>query len=312
MQINRKKKLDIIIPVYNSETTLTALLDEILGLKSILEYELGVILVNDGSTDSSLAICNSYCTKFKSIQVINLSKNFGQHSAIFAGLSNSKADFVLTMDDDGQHLPSSIETLLHQMRDGIDVVYGIAEIEEHSLLRNLASIILKQNLFRLLGIKNARYTSAFRLIRREIFRSVNFETLSSGFLEVVIGWNTSNIAWVKVPMSKRLSGKSNYSARKLFSMAINMVTSYSTLPLRLATFIGFTGFVISLGVSSFYLYKAINDEINVAGFASIMIITGLLGSVQLITLGILGEYIGKIHEKNIGKPNFVVRSISLN
>jgi undecaprenyl-phosphate 4-deoxy-4-formamido-L-arabinose transferase len=310
MQNNVTLKLDVIIPVFNSHTTIGPLLDEILSLEFLKRYELGIILVNDASTDSSLAVCNSYNSKHPFIKVLNLSRNYGQHSAIFAGLSKSKADLILTMDDDGQHMPTTIKTLLDQMSDDIDVIYGIPETEAHTRFRNFSSRLLKRILFSMFGFQNARHTSAFRLIRREIFGSVNFESLTSGFLEVVIDWNTEKVKWVSVPMSRRVLGKSNYTFRKLFRMATNMVTSYSTKPLRIATFIGFIGFLLSFGLSCFYLYKAFNQEIQVDGYASLIVLVGLLGSVQLITLGILGEYLGKIHERSTGKPNFFIRNFS--
>jgi hypothetical protein len=111
-------------------------------------------------------------------------------------------------------------------------------------------------------------------------------------------------------MNKSISGKSNYTFTKLLKLAINMVTSYSTKPLRIATFVGFLGFILSFGLSCFYFYKAVSQEIRVDGFASLIILVGLLGSVQLITLGILGEYLGKVHERSTGKPTFAIRSFS--
>jgi glycosyltransferase involved in cell wall biosynthesis len=310
MQNKNPIKLDLIIPVFNSQATIGLLLDEVLSLDFLKKYELGIILVNDASTDASLDICNSYHSKHRFIKVLNLSRNYGQHSAIFAGLSKSNADLIVTMDDDGQHLPTTIKVLLDQMKDDIDVIYGIPEKETHSRFRNFSSGLLKRILFCLFGLQNTRHTSAFRLIRREIFNSVNFQSLTSGFLEVVIHWNTEKVKWVRVPMSRRVSGKSNYTFRKLLRMAINMVTSYSTKPLRIATFVGFIGFILSFGLSCFYLYKAFNQEIQVDGYASVIVLVGLLGSAQLITLGILGEYLGKIHERSTGKPNFMIRNFS--
>jgi len=303
------KSLDIIIPVYNSEKTIGPLLQSILNQKGLESYQCGIILVNDGSKDESLKVCEDFAASHSQIMVIDLMKNYGQHSAIFAGISHSKAEILVTMDDDGQHLPESIPLLLEALTPDIDVVYGIAEQDEHSWARNLGSRFFKSLVFRGLGIKNSNKTSAFRAIRTKIFRGIEFTGLSSGILEVAINWNTSRIKNIRVPMDFRKIGKSNYSLYKLFKFAVAMLTSYSTRPLKLATCLGFLGFIFSLFFMGYYVFMALTGGIKVEGFSTLVVLISLLGSVQLITLGIIGEYLGKVHEKNIGKPLFVIRDI---
>ena len=303
------KRLDIIIPVFNSEDTIGTLLQGILDERKLEHYHVGIILVNDGSVDGSLSVCNSWAATHSQITVIDLMKNYGQHSAIFAGISHSSAELLVTMDDDGQHLPGSIPPLLDALSPDVDVVYGIAEVDEHSWSRNLGARFLKGLVFRGLGIKNSSTTSAFRVIRAKVFSGIEFAGLSSGILEVAINWNTDRIKSIEVPMNFRKIGKSNYSFYKLFKFAIAMVTSYSTRPLRFATLLGILGFMFSLFLMGFYMFFALAGRVKVDGFSTLVILISLLGSVQLITLGIIGEYLGKVHEKNIGKPVFVVREV---
>jgi undecaprenyl-phosphate 4-deoxy-4-formamido-L-arabinose transferase len=303
------RRLDIIIPVFNSEKTIGTLLLSILNEKKLANYELGIILVNDGSEDESLKVCESLATSYSQIMVIDLMRNYGQHSAIFAGISHSKAELLVTMDDDGQHLPRSISSLLDALTPDVDVVYGIAEKDEHSWWRNLGSRFFKGLVFRGLGIKNSSKTSAFRVIRAKVFDGIEFTGLSSGILEVAINWNTSRIKSIEVPMNIREIGKSNYSYYKLLKFAVAMLTSYSTRPLRFATLLGILGFMFSLFLTGYYMFFALRGGVKVEGFSTLVILISLLGSVQLITLGIIGEYLGKVHEKNIGKPVFVVRDV---
>lgn len=303
------KSLDIIIPVYNSEKTIGTIIQEILNQKALECYQLGIILINDGSKDSSLSVCETFATSCSNIMVIDLMKNYGQHSAIFAGISHSSADIIVTMDDDGQHLPETIPMLLEGLTPEVDVVYGLAEQDEHSWTRNLTSKVFKGIVFRGLGIKNSNKTSAFRAIRTKIFSGIEFTGLSSGILEVAINWNTSRIRNIKVPMNHREIGKSNYNFYSLLKFATAMLTSYSTRPLKLATFLGFLGFLFSSIFLIYNIYIALTSDVKVDGFPTLVILISLLGSVQLITLGIIGEYLGKVHERNIGKPLFVIRDI---
>ena len=301
------KKIDVVIPVFNAENSIASLIYSILDSEIQAEYELELILVNDGSIDNSLEICLKLAQKFENITVIDLMQNYGQNPAIFAGIANSNSDYILTMDDDGQHLPSTFPLLLNKLNEEIDVVYGIAIDEEHNIWRNWSSKLLKQWVFGALNIKKSKETSALRLIRRKVFSGVDFEKMASGFLEVLIQWNTNRIASVKVPMNKRLEGKSNYSFYKLIKLALGMITSYSVRPLRLATILGLVGF---LGFSFLILIvsaQLITNRLS-NGVLSFLVIG--FGSLQLISLGILGEYLGKVHQMVLGKPLYQIRSIT--
>ena len=302
------KDLSLVIPCFNSESYLANHVIEIINeLNRNFSLNFEILLVVDGSPDKTIQIAQQLAADYSEIRAIELTKNFGQHAALFAGISQAQGNLIITLDDDGQHTPAGISELLSSLKPEFDVVYGIADKEEHNFLRNLLSILAKQIIFRVLGIRNARHISAFRLVRHEILSNVDFTNLSRGTLDVVIHWNTSRISWVKVKVLKRHHGKSNYRLRGLIHFGLDMITNYSTAPLRLATLVGAIGFVTSCGLAFYFGAESLSGNITVPGYASLSILITALGSVQLMSLGILGEYLSKIHEKSSSRPTFTIR-----
>jgi undecaprenyl-phosphate 4-deoxy-4-formamido-L-arabinose transferase len=304
------KNLTIVIPCYKSQNFLAKNVKVLIEmLKTNFELDFEILLVVDGSPDNTAAIAKELASSNSEVRAIELSKNFGQHAALFAGISQAQGELVLTMDDDGQHTLSSISTLLNSLTPEVDVIYGVSKKEEHNFFRSFTSRFAKVFIFRILGIENSRHISALRLIRRDVIKDINFSGLSRGTLDVIINWNTSKISWTEVEMIQRPHGKSNYRLLGLVRFAFDMITNYSTRPLRFATVVGGFGFLLTTAFATFVSVAAITGNIEVPGFASITILISALGSMQLLTLGILGEYIGKIHEKSSNKPVFTIRSI---
>jgi undecaprenyl-phosphate 4-deoxy-4-formamido-L-arabinose transferase len=304
----KSKDLSIVIPCFQSEKYLEKnIISVIQVLKEELDLEFEILLVVDGSPDNTIIIAKKLASSYLEVRVIELSKNFGQHAALFAGISQAHGELILTMDDDGQQTPKGIATLLKALLPELDVVYGVSSKGQHNPFRNIASRSVKAFIFRALGIKNARYISAFRLLRREVIRNIDFSNLSRGTLDVIINWNTDKISWIEVGMIQRPQGKSNYRLIELIRFAFDMITNYSTRPLRVATMFGALGFVFTSAFAAFVGIASINGMIKVPGFASVIILISGLGSIQLLTLGIIGEYLGKIHEKSSNKPTFTIR-----
>jgi len=303
-----KLNLSVIIPCYQSESTLHEVVSGIrdaLEKFNNLEYE--ILMVLDGPTDGTRGIATKLENEFSECRVIELSRNFGQHAAIFAGIVFSKHEIILTMDDDGQHLPSEVPKLIEGLTAEIDLVYGVPQKDEHNFFRNFASKIFKVSLFQVLGIKNARDVSAFRVFRKSLLRNVDLQKISSGTIDVALHWSTTRIKTVKTIMGKRLAGKSNYTLRTLVRFAIQMIIGYSVKPLKFALSLGILGFLVSAALAIYYFIDYFRGNIEVAGFSTITILITTLSSIQLITLGIIGEYIANIHQKSIGKPMFNVR-----
>lgn len=302
--------LSIIIPCYNSEKYLAGNIQSIIDVLNssfTLNYE--ILLVVDGSPDDTIFIAKELASSNSEVRTIELSKNFGQHAALFAGMTQAQGNLLITMDDDGQHTPSGILTLLNSLTPELDVIYGVSDVEEHNLFRNFSSRFAKAFIFRVLGIKNARHISAFRLLRRNVISNVEFSSLSRGTLDVIINWNTSKISWTEVRMIQRPQGKSNYRLMGLIRFTFDMITDYSTRPLRFATIFGIFGFILTSAFAGFVGVASIIGNIGVPGYASILILVSSLGSIQLLTLGIMGEYLGKIHEKSSKRTSFNIRQI---
>jgi undecaprenyl-phosphate 4-deoxy-4-formamido-L-arabinose transferase len=306
----KSKDLSIIIPCYNSAMYLAESVQGVIEiLKTNYKLDFEILLVVDGSPDNTIFIARELASSNSEVRAIELSKNFGQHAALFAGISQARGELILTMDDDGQHTPSGIQTLLNSLTPDFDVIYGVSDREEHNFFRNFTSRFAKAFIFRVLGIENARHISAFRLLRRNVISNVEFSSLSRGTLDVIINWNTNKISWTEVRMIPRPQGKSNYRLIGLIRFAFDMITNYSTRPLRFATILGTFGFLLTSAFAAFVGVASFNGNIQVPGYASIMILVSALGSIQLLTLGVVGEYLGKIHEKSSNRPNFNIRQI---
>jgi undecaprenyl-phosphate 4-deoxy-4-formamido-L-arabinose transferase len=304
-----KSAVSVIIPCFKSpdalESTVEQVSKELEDLESVDDYE--IILVNDGSPDNLQARLESIAETHNKIKVLELSRNFGQQAAILAGASNSSHSLLLTLDDDGQHRAESIRFLFAALTPDIDVVYGVPEALSHGAFRNWSSIFVKKFVLGMLGVKEASSISAFRLFRREVVEGyLSRENFNAAVIDVVLDWATKRKAFVPVS-TRRTPSDSRYSTRTLWQLALNLVTNFSSIPLRFATVLGVLSSCISLALGIHYVLQSVFGQIALPGFASLAVLITFLGSIQLVTLGILGEYVGKLHSRSIGKPAFVIR-----
>jgi undecaprenyl-phosphate 4-deoxy-4-formamido-L-arabinose transferase len=301
-------ELSVVIPCLNSEETLGPLVKgtrEILRQFGLRNFE--IILVLDGPMKGTKRVAMMLSKLHSEIRYVELTKNFGQHAAIFAGIHSSRFENILTLDDDGQHLPDSIPSMLCSLTQEIDIVYGISIGKTHKFWRGISSKFLRYVLFKFLGIKNSKNISSLRLFRKSLLKGLDLTKISTSFVDVILHWNTDRIAVSKVKILNQKKGKSNYNFRSLSSLAIKMIIGYSTKPLRLATYIGSFFLAISFLLIIQYLYFFFTDQTSVPGFTSIAILILVMASVQLILLGIIGEYIGSIHQKNSNRPLFFIK-----
>lgn len=307
LEVN-KIGLSVVIPSFQSEMTLGRVVRDLhatLKAKKIVKFE--ILLILDGPRDGTKKIAKELEAQFSQCRVIELTRNFGQHAAIYAGIHSSKYGLIATMDDDGQHPASAIPLLIAEMSPEVDIVYGTSLAEKHGAVRKIASRFFKIVLFRILGVGNAREISALRLFRRSLLQSVDLQKISVGVIDVPLHWNSTRISTVAVQMSERAEGKSNYDLRSLSRFAIQMIISFSVKPLKFALLLGLLGFFASSILTIFYLYQYVTGRIEVAGFTTITILITTMASIQLITLGVLGEYVGSIHQKSMGKPLFNIK-----
>jgi glycosyltransferase involved in cell wall biosynthesis len=300
-------RLSVVVPVYRSEAILPELVER---LESVLDriaasYEL--VLVNDGSPDASWDVICQLAKRHSWIRPINLMRNYGQHNALLCGIRAAAYDVVVTIDDDLQHPPEEIPKLLAVLAQGFDVVYGTPEHEEHGLLRDLASLATKMALQNVMGASIARRVSAFRAFRREVAAAFSHYEGSFVSVDVLLTWGTNRFAAVPVAHEPRRHGPSGYTFRKLITHAMNMMTGFSTLPLQVASLVGFVFTFFGFCVLGYVLIRYFSHGDPVPGFPFLASIVALFSGAQLFALGIIGEYLARMHFRSLQKPPYVVR-----
>lgn len=296
----------VVVPVYNSEPVLPKLvaqIEAVLG-ESVEEYE--IILVEDCGRDRSWDRIREIASVKPRVKGIRLSRNYGQHNALLCGIRASSYEVIVTIDDDLQNPPSEIPKLLERLRLGADVVYGVPETEQHGFARNVSSRITKWIMAKSMKVSHARDVSAFRAFRtslREAFSGYENPLLS---IDVLLTWATSRFDSVRVQHGARATGESNYTTAKLIRHALNMVTGYSTGPLRLASLIGFFFTLIGVGLFAYVIGRYFISEGSVPGFPFLASSIAMFSGAQMFAIGILGEYLARMHYALMSRPTYVV------
>ncbi len=301
-----KTTLSIVIPVYNSSKTINEVYRQLVELFDRSGHSWELILINDGSQDGSWEVIRDLHRNDPRIKSIGLARNFGQHNAIICGFSYAKGSFIITMDDDLQNPPEEVLVLIKTLEEGDhDVVYGNFTRKKHNIFRNLGSSFI-QNIYKKIFRLKKNFTS-FRIIKKEVVQNILKYENNFVFIDGLIAMNTRNIGSCTVKHVERKEGKSGYNLRKLLQLAFNMISNFSLLPLQIASFFGFSfaglGFILSI----YYFVRKFFFNVPIQGYTSLIVAVTIFSGVQLITLGIIGEYIGRIH-LNINKtPQFIVK-----
>lgn len=300
--------LSIVVPVYKSRETLPEFVRRVRAVMVSLAMPSELILVNDGSLDGSWEVIANLAANDKAIRGFNLSRNYGQHNAVICGIRAARYDKVATIDDDLQHPPEEIPRLLQEIESGADVVYGAPEEQQHGLWRDLASEITKIALKSAMRVEVARDVSAFRVFRTEI-RSA-FESYRSPFasVDVLLTWGAARFKAVRVRHEPRREGASNYTFRKLVTHALNMLTGFSTWPLQFASIMGFAFTLFGVGVLGWVLGRYFVYGRVVPGFAFLGCIVAIFSGAQLFAIGVIGEYLARMHFRMMGKPLYLIRT----
>jgi undecaprenyl-phosphate 4-deoxy-4-formamido-L-arabinose transferase len=297
----------VVVPVYNSEQTLAELASRLEKVLTPLLKSFEIIFVNDGSRDQSWEKILELAEHKSFIRGFNLMTNYGQHNALIAGIDEAKYEIILTVDDDLQHPPEEIPRLLEKLCSGYDVVYGRPAARSHSAWRNLSSKLLKTTLKVVLGAEMGGHSSAFRAFRADLRRGFkNFRDAQLS-IDVLLSWSAARVTHVLVEHHNRKVGKSGYSMRKLVVLAFNMLTGYSTLPLRIASWIGLFSALNGLGIFLYVVIRRLLQTTYVPGFAFLSAEIALFAGLQLFAIGVIGEYVARLHFRTMGKPSYVVR-----
>ncbi len=299
----------VVIPVFNGSQSLPELSQRLISTITNLTPDFEIIFVNDGSTDSSWeCIENLVKTNPDHVIGVNLRRNFGQHNALLCGIRVASKEIIVTMDDDLQHPPEEIYKLLNALQDNIDVVYGVPVKMPHSAWRNFFSWITKRTLARVMGIKTIRDISSFRVFRSSLRTAFESFQNPGVIIDVLLSWGTDRFATVTVNEANRQLGHSNYSFFSLVSQALLILTGFSTIPLRFATWLGFFFVLFGFAVFLYVLIATINAG-SVPGFPFLASLVAIFSGVQLFSLGLIGEYLGRIFDRSMERPPYVIGEI---
>jgi glycosyltransferase involved in cell wall biosynthesis len=298
--------LSVVIPVYNSERTIAPLVDRLQACLAGQLFE--IILVNDGSTDGVEAVCQQLEDTYDTVEFVSLRRNFGEFNAVLCGLNQARGQYIVIIDDDFQNPPEAILTFVDAAEAGqYDVVYSRYGQKQHHWFRNLGSWVV--NTLTTYSIDKPRdlYLSSFKLIRREVVDEVIRYQGPFPYIDGLIFRVTRHVGTVSVPHNTRAEGKSNYTFRKLVSLFMNVFIGYSLWPIRLFTVFGAALFALGIISGMFLLVAWLNNLVGVTGWGLVvwMTLTGL--GVQLLFLGVLGEYLGKLFMAYSGLPPYVIK-----
>jgi len=300
--------LSVVIPVYRSEAILPELVRRLDEVLPSLGSEFEVVLVNDSSPDGSWNVICRLQQNVPWLRAINLMRNYGQHNALLCGIRATRFGVIVTMDDDLQHPPEEIPKLLAVLDQGYDVVYGRPAQEQHGFLRDLASWTTKLALQNMMGAEIARQVSAFRVFRAEVANAFRHYEGAFVSIDVLLTWGTNRFVATPVRHEPRKQGESGYTLRKLVTHATNMMTGFTTKPLQLASLIGFGFTLFGFGVLCYVVGRYLLQGTPVPGFPFLASIVALFSGAQLFALGIIGEYLARMHFRSMQKPPYVVRA----
>lgn len=300
--------ISIVIPVYNSEKILNQLVDTINENVDFVEnFEL--ILVNDCSPDNSWKIIEGLHKKHSFVKAINLRKNSSQHNAIMAGLNYAVGDVIILMDDDLQHDPKYIEVLYKSIKGGFDVCYTKFPNKKHKVWKRLGSKFNDYIANILLKKPKNLYLSSFKAISKDIVSEIIEYDGPYPYVDGLILSKTNSIVVVEVEHKQRFEGDGNYTFFSSLSLWLKMATSFSIFPLRMATYAGFIVSILSFVLGIYYILLKFIYDIAPEGWTSIIVVVLFLGGVQLLSIGILGEYIGRSYLNINKKSQFVIKEV---
>ncbi len=311
---NSNPLLSVIIPVCNEEENIHELygrLSAVLGKLCVDEghssddYE--IIMIDDGSTDRSWQNIQDLHVKDVKLKGLSFSRNFGHHIAITAGLDYAKGAVLILMDGDLQDPPEEIPKLYEVLKEGHDLVYGIREHKHDSIPRKITSYMFWWMIRKFSNVDIPQGQTMLRIMSRKLADTIKEMRESARFIHGMMAWAGFKTAQVTVKHDSRLKGKSKYNIPKMFGLAFHAVTSFSTVPLRIATYTGFISSFLSLIIGVYFIYKKIIYGVPVLGYASIIVSIFFVGGIQLLIFGIFGEYLGRTYQEVQKRPLYILR-----
>ena len=305
------KLVSIIIPAFNEAENIPVICSEIISIFKGLTYNYEIILVADGCTDNTLDVINELVTSNKHILYIEFSRNFGHQLALKAGLDHTSGDCAISLDCDMQHPPELIPSLLTKWEEGYEVVYTIRKEDKNlPLLKRITSKLFYKTLNSLSNVELETGSADFRLIDKKVVIVIRNFLETEPFLRGLFKWIGFRQYAIEYEPTPRFSGKSKYNVKKMAGFALQGVTSFSVKPLYGAIYLGFTFSLLSI-IYIPYVLHAIYTGKQVSGWASTIMTIVFFGGLQLIILGIIGIYIGKMFIQSKHRPNYIIRSTNI-
>ena len=311
----RKLKLAVVIPVFNEKGNLATLYERVAIALDTTGLEWEILFVDDGSSDGSLEEIKDLTTRDGNVRFVSLSRNFGHQAALFAGLKTCKGDAVITLDADLQHPPELISDMVSKWREGYEVVFTIKSNHHMGWLKGAQMRLFYWTLSRISGLHLSFGQSDFRLLDRRALDAVLEITEYRKFLRGTVEWVGFKQIGIEYEVGERYSGSSKFSYRSMVSFALDGILSFSSLPLRLFTWFGFaTAFLCGLYAMYVLVLWIMSLRMSLEtlppGWASIAVAVTFLGGVQLMAIGVLGEYLSRVFDQSKGRPVFIIRESS--
>lgn len=300
--------ISIVVPVYNSSHFIHILIQEVDKERIKNNWELELILIDDGSKDNSFEKIKNLSENYEFLKIIKLARNFGHQIAVKTGLAHAKGDYIAVMDDDMQDPPNLLASFFKYLDDGMDVVYGVRKKRKESLFKRIGYLSFYRLLQKLSSIEIPLDTGDFCVMKRKVVDQMLLLQEKNPFLRGIRAWVGFKQIGVEYERNSRVAGDSGYNLKKLFKIAFDGIFAFSNLPLRMISTSGFIGLFLAITYSIRVLYTYFKYNIDVKGFTSLVILISFFSSLILICLGIIGEYIARIYDEVRNRPYSVIET----
>ena len=302
-------QVSVVIPVFNEELVLHEFYPRLKKEAENWDKSYELLFVDDGSTDNSFELICKWKKIDSNIRVIKFTRNFGQQAAVLAGFRQSRGDIVVQIDSDLQNPPEEIKSLLGAFTDEVDLVVTVPRKRRDSSLRILGSKVLHSLAQALFGNRFKLNLSSFRAMRRSVIEKIDQCQDRSRYMAVLMSWMAVPTVHVEVDHHLRKTGQTKYGILPLLRLTWDLITGYSNFPLRLVTYLGLLGAGLGFAIMMFLLYQRLVAGILIEGFVVLSAVFSFFAGVQLLSIGFLGEYLGRVHLQIQNRPNYIVHKV---
>lgn len=299
----------VVVPIFNEEEVLSPFYERLKNVMNSLNGDYEIIFVNDGSTDHSMDELLKLRQSDSRVKIIEFSRNFGHQIAITAGLDHTNGQAIIIMDGDLQHPPEIIPKLIQKWKERFELVYTVRkETKDASFFKNLSASVFYSLMNKIGDIQIPKHGADFRLVDRKVLESLKLLRERSRFMRGLFNWVGYSQTSVEFEADARYAGATKYSLKRMIQFALDGITSFSSFPLRISTYFGFLVSAMSFLYAAFAIYARLFTQIALPGWTSILVAVLFLGGIQLITIGLLGEYIGRIYDEVKQRPLYLIKN----